>query len=346
MAGKNRPLGIEQNTHHDCLIMQRKTISLPTSLPMSLPIFLPMSLPISLPISQPVSSTILSANLPIASPTAASPIGVFDSGVGGLSVLRHIQHCLKNEQIIYGSDARYAPYGERTEAEIEQRTLRIGAFLKAQGVKAIVVACNTATAVAISVLRDRYPSLIVVGVEPGLKPAAALSRKKIVGVLATEATLASEKFRTLRDQLSSETNVRFLSQPCNGLADRIEHGGFSDADTLNMLQRYTTPLLEQGADTLVLGCTHYPFVLPQIKLLVQAAAKGPVTIIDTGAAVARQVEAQLKQHGLIVKTKTDAEISTETNGSIRAFTSGDPTILERAFLTLLGMQVNVVGSNF
>lgn len=296
------------------------------------------------------SSTALSAALPTAltktlstaPPTASSPIGVFDSGVGGLSVLRHIRRCLNNEQLIYVSDARYAPYGERTETEIEQRTLRIGAFLVAQGVKAIVVACNTATAVAISALRATYPSLIVVGVEPGLKPAVALSRSKIVGVLATEATLASEKFRHLRDQLSQENTVRFLSQPCNGLADQIERGAFSDADTMAMLQRYTAPLLEQGADTLVLGCTHYPFVLPQITLLVRAATNVPITIIDTGAAVARQVEAQLTQYGLATDTRADADAT----GNLRAFTNGDPAALGHAFQTLLGIHIDVAANGF
>ncbi len=271
-------------------------------------------------------------------PTTLSPIGIFDSGVGGLSVLRHIRSCLKNEQLIYVSDARYAPYGERTEIEIEQRTLRIGAVFLAQGVKAIVVACNTATAVAIGALRAAYPSLIVVGVEPGLKPAVALSRSKIIGVLATEATLASEKFRHLRDQLSNENTVRFLSQPCNGLADRIERGAFSDADTMAMLQRYTVPLLAQGADTLVLGCTHYPFVLTQISRLVKAATNVPITIIDTGAAVARQVQAQLTQHGLVA--------GTSAIGSVLAFTSGDPAALERAFLTLLELPINVAANDF
>ncbi len=285
-------------------------------------------------------SRALSVELPIAPPTTSSPIGVFDSGVGGLSVLRHVRSCLKNEQLIYVSDARFAPYGERTEAELIQRTVRIGAFLVAQGVKTIVVACNTATAVAIAALRTAYPSLIVVGVEPGLKPAVALTRSKIIGVLATEATLASEKFRHLRDQLANESGVRFLSQPCNGLADRIERGAFSHADTIAMLQRYTLPLLAQGADTLVLGCTHYPFVLPQIEVLVQTNANGPIAIIDTGAAVARQVEVQLKQHGLVVDTNANAD------DSVRAFTSGDPAALKRAFFTLLGLQINVAESDF
>lgn len=271
-------------------------------------------------------------------PAASAPIGVFDSGVGGLSVLRHIRACLKNEQLMYVADTAYAPYGERSETDIEQRALAIGACLVEHGVKAIVVACNTATAAAIGALRRAYPSLIVVGVEPGLKPAAALSRSKIVGVLATEATLASEKFRHLRDQLSAQTAVRFLSQACSGLADQIERGAFSDAPTLAMLQRYIAPLLQQGADTLVLGCTHYPFVLPQIEALTRAATTSPITIIDTGAAVARQVQSMLALQRLHNTSGVD--------GGIRAITSGDPAALERAFLTLLPLQPAVTAGRF
>lgn len=273
-----------------------------------------------------------------ASLSAASPIGIFDSGVGGLSVLRHVRSCLKNEQLIYVSDARYAPYGERTESEIEQRTLRTGAFLLSLDVKAIVVACNTATAVAIAALRDAYPSLIVVGVEPGLKPAVLVSRSKIIGVLATEATLASDKFRILRDQLSKDGTVQFLPQSCNGLADQIERGEFSTIETMKMLHRYIAPLLQQGADTLVLGCTHYPFVLPQIEVVIRATTNSPITIIDTGAAVARQVQGQLTQRGLI--------IDDESKASLRAFTTGNTAALERAFLTLLGLQINVASGDF
>jgi glutamate racemase len=271
-------------------------------------------------------------------PASSAPIGVFDSGVGGLSVLRHIRACLNNEHLVYVADARYAPYGERTEIEIEQRALSIGAFLVARGVKAIVVACNTATAVAIGALREAYPSLIVVGVEPGLKPAAALTRSNIVGVLATEATLASEKFKQLRDLLATDTDIRFLSQPCNGLADQIERGAFDDETTRSLLQGYIVPLLREGADTLVLGCTHYPFVLPQMERLVRATTASPITIIDTGEAVARHLQTLLVQRGL--------HIGGGSAGSVCAFSSGDPISLRKAFLTLLDQQIDVSVQNF
>lgn len=271
-------------------------------------------------------------------PMASAPIGVFDSGVGGLSVLRHIRNHLGHEHLVYVSDGRHAPYGERTESEIEERALAIGAFLVAHGVKAIVVACNTATAVAIGALRDVYPSLIVVGVEPGLKPAAAITDARIVGVLATEATLSSEKFAQLRDRISADTGVRFLSQPCNGLADRIERGAFDAVETRSLLQRYIEPLLREGADTLVLGCTHYPFVLPQIEAIVHATTSIPTTIIDTGEAVARHLQSLLVQANM----QTNATRA----GTIAAFSTGDARSLQSAFLTLLGNRVEVSLGNF
>lgn len=269
---------------------------------------------------------------------SAAPIGIFDSGVGGLSVLRHIRRCLKNEQLLYVADTLYAPYGERAEAQIEQRALRIGAFLVAQGIKAIVVACNTATAVAIAALRRAYPSLTVIGVEPGLKPAIALSRSNIIGVLATEATLASDKFLLLRDLLSKDAEVRFLLQPCTGLADRIEHGFFNDAQTRSMLHRYIVPLLQQGADTLVLGCTHYPFVLAQIEDIAATYSTTPIAIVDTGEAIARHLTDLLMQRGLRASANDD--------GTVRAFSSGDAASLRTAFATLLGIEVDVATEVF
>lgn len=271
--------------------------------------------------------------------TSTAPIGIFDSGVGGLSVLRHIRDCLKNEQLIYVADASHAPYGERTEAQIEERALRIGAFLVAHGVKAIVVACNTATAVAIKALRSAYPTLAVIGVEPGLKPAIAVSRSKIIGVLATEATLASEKFVTLRESLARDGAVRFLQQPCTGLADRIEQGLFSDAQTRSMLHGYIAPLLQQGADTLVLGCTHYPFVAAQIAEIAaefvgtQPVAASQINIIDTGEAIARRLTDLLMQRGLCAPR---GQI-----GTVHAFSSGSVDSLHSAFVTLLDLRVDV-----
>ena len=264
---------------------------------------------------------------------ANAPIGVFDSGVGGLSVLRHIRACLPQEALLYFSDAQFAPYGGRPERQIEERALAIGALLAAYPVKALVVACNTATAAAIAALRRAYPALIVVGVEPGLKPAAASSVTRVVGVMATEATLASTRFAHLRETLSAATGVTFLTMACPGLALRIEQDQMHLPESLALLRRCVVPLLEQGADTLVLGCTHYPFVQEQIAAMTREQVPRNVTIIDTGAAVARQLASQLDRHGLLRR---------QSAPSIDGLTSGSAADLECAFKRLLGLTVRVV----
>jgi glutamate racemase len=269
------------------------------------------------------------------------PIGVFDSGIGGLSVLRHIRAQLPKENLLYFADSGFAPYGSKPEHVIVERSLQIADFLLQRGAKALVVACNTATAASIKALRERYPLLPVVGVEPGLKPAAAISKTGIVGVLATERTLASEKFKLLQEQISAATNVRFLLQPCAGLSNQIDKGELRSDSTRKMVRGFVTPLLQQDADTLVLGCTHYPFVQPLIEEIVQQETSKPVTIIDTGDAVARQLARLLNQHELEGKSK-------ET-GIIRAFTTADQSALFTAFANLLDLRPEVmcasVGSN-
>ena len=267
---------------------------------------------------------------------ANAPIGVFDSGVGGLSVLRHIQQALPGEHLLYFSDAQFAPYGGRAEQQIEARAQAIGDYLTRRGVKAIVVACNTATAVAIETLRRAYPSLILVGVEPGLKPAAARSHNKIVGVLATAATLASTRFTRLRDEISLATGVQFLMQACVGLADQIEQGALHSATTRALLRRYVMPLLDQGADTLVLGCTHYPFVLAEIEAILLERGCTAVALVDTGEAVTRQ----------LVRLLAASALCGDTSGSIHGMTSGNRSALEIAFMTLLGREVTVTQVDF
>jgi glutamate racemase len=260
-----------------------------------------------------------------------SPIGVFDSGLGGLSVLRHIRALLPHEDLLYFADSGFAPYGGRPEEEIVERSLAVADFLLKHGVKAIVVACNTATAAAIKALRAQYPALPLVGVEPGLKPAAALTQTKVVGVLATQRTLASAKFAALRDDLTAVTGVRFVSQACVGLVDQIERGELQSAATAVLVQQYVMPLLEHGADTIVLGCTHYPFVQPLIED-VAAATKREVAIVDTGLAVAKQLGRLLAQHELARTTGT---------GALQAYTSGSASSLATAFDRLLHLQPEV-----
>jgi glutamate racemase len=265
--------------------------------------------------------------------TATAPVGIFDSGVGGLSVLRHIQTQLPQENLLYFADSGFAPYGGKAEQFIVDRALAITDFLLEHGAKAIVVACNTATAAAIKALRARYPQLLLVGVEPGLKPAAALTKSNTIGVLATERTLASSKFKHLSENISASTGVRVLTQACAGLADQIEKGELQSAATALLVQRYVTPLIAQGADTLVLGCTHYPFVLPLLQDAIRSATFHQVTIIDTGGPIALQLARLLRQHDLL---------STSGNpGLLQTFTTGSETALRVALSSLLHLQASI-----
>lgn len=259
---------------------------------------------------------------------ADAPIGIFDSGIGGLSVLRHVHALLPDEELLYFADSGFAPYGEKPESVIVERALAIAAFLLRLHIKAIVVACNTATAAAIAALRAHYPHLLVVGVEPGLKPAAALTESRKIGVLATSGTLASDKFLRLRQQVTEHAQVEFFLQACNGLADQIEKGETASRETAQLVQRYVAPLVAQQADTLVLGCTHYPFV----EALIREAAGPGVQLVDTGAAVARQLERLLRQQGLR---------SHASRGTVSAYTTGSRSALATAFRRLLDLQPTV-----
>lgn len=266
------------------------------------------------------------------SPPNDSPVGIFDSGVGGLSVLRHIRAQLPHEHLIYFADSGFAPYGDKPEQVVAERALSVAGFLVALGIKALVVACNTATVAAIKSIRERYPDLPVVGVEPGLKPAAAATRSGKVGVLATERTLGGDKFLQLRDQVAGSAKVTFLLQPCVGLADQIEFGERDAGDTRAMLERYILPLLEQGADTLVLGCTHYPLALASIEQVIAASGR-QVALVDTGDAVARQL-ARLLQAGGILRTSASP-------ATLDGYTTASATALATAFDTLVGIAAPV-----
>jgi len=261
-------------------------------------------------------------------PSADAPIGIFDSGVGGLSVLRHIRAQLPHEHLLYFADSGFAPYGDKPEAVVAERVLTVGSFLIAQGAKAIVVACNTATVAAIAPLRARFPDLPIIGVEPGLKPAAATSRTGTIGVIATARTLAGAKFLQLRDAISATTSARFLLQPCPGLVEQIELGELDSAATDALLERYITPLLDGGADTLVLGCTHYPLVQASIEKLIARTPGRPVTLVDTGEAVARHL-ARLLAAGDLLR-------SDESAVHLEGYTSASATALSAAFTSLLG----------
>ena len=248
------------------------------------------------------------------------PVGVFDSGVGGLTVLRHIRAVLPRADLLYVADSGHAPYGDKSAAFIEARALALADFLLSRGAGALVVACNTATAAAISRLRERH-ALPIVGMEPAVKPAVEATRSGVIGVLATSGTLESGKFAGLVQRFGSQARV--IVQPCPGLVERIEAGDFDGPLTRDLLSGYVAPLLAQGADTLVLGCTHYPFLAPLLREL----AGETVSLIETGEAVARQLKRRL----------AETDFSFEAGGgAARFFSSGDPARLEALLPRLWG----------
>ncbi len=222
-----------------------------------------------------------------------APVGVFDSGVGGLSVLGEIRALLPAESLLYVADSAHVPYGDKSPEFIRARSLAIAEFLLAQGAKALVLACNTATAAAIADLRSVYPQVPIIGMEPAVKPAAAATQTGVVGVLATTGTLKSAKFAALLDRFASD--VRVITQPCPGLVEQIESGALRSTETRELLNAWVQPLLAEGCDTLILGCTHYPFIKPLLRELLPAN----VSLIDTGAAVARQLRRVLSEHELL-----------------------------------------------
>jgi len=256
--------------------------------------------------------------------TMQKSIGVFDSGVGGLSVLTHIHQCLSSESLIYVADSAFMPYGCKSPAEVSERCIKISDFLLGQGAQAIVVACNTATAVAVNLLRARY-AIPVIGMEPALKPAVIHSRTGVVGVLATSGTVSSERFNSLKARFAAD--ARLLVQPCPGLVERIESGDLAGEETRAMLTAYLKPLLEQGVDTLVLGCTHYPYVIP----LITEIAGDTVSILDTGDAIARELKRQLQLRGSVYQE--------QQRGGVEFWSTGSPnqTLISR----LWGQHVHV-----
>ncbi len=247
------------------------------------------------------------------------PIGVFDSGVGGLSILQEIRKLLPQEDFLYFADSAYCPYGGRPVEIIRNRAVAIGTFLQARGAKAMVVASNTTSASGLESLR-RELSIPVIGVEPAVKPAVQLSNSGKVGVLATGVTLRSSRFNSLLHRYCE--GVEVLTQPCPGLVEAVESGDLDSARPL--LHTYLAPLLKQGVTLIVLGCTHYPFLRPIIAELC-----GPkVTIIDSGEAVARQVMRVLDQF--------DLNALRSSGGIVQMFTSGDPVKVQPVVQLLWG----------
>jgi len=236
-----------------------------------------------------------------------APIGIFDSGIGGLSVAREIRRELPSEHLLYLADSAYVPYGDRTVDEVRARTLAAGRYLEERGAKVLVVACNTASGAALELLREQL-SIPVVGLEPAVKPAVAGSRNGRVGVMATVGTLRSDRYARLVEAYANGSQV--IAQPCPGLADLIEDGHLDDDALRASLAEFAAPLRAAGVDTVVLGCTHYPFVRAQIE-----AALGPgVRLLDSGPAIARQTARVLRAAGAL---------EPGGSGSLRLLTTGD-----------------------
>jgi glutamate racemase len=239
----------------------------------------------------------------------ANPIGVFDSGVGGLSVLHEIRRALPGEDLLYVADSAHAPYGDKSQQFIEDRSIAISEFLVSRHVKAIVVACNTATGAAIATLRSRF-AVPIIAMEPAVKPAALNTQSGVIGVLATSRTLVSDNFVQLFARYGAD--VEIWGQACPGLVEQVEAGDLSGNKTRLLLAQYVAPLLERKADIIVLGCTHYPFLAP----LIQEIAGSGVAVIDSAAAVARELRRRLEQDNLLAN---DARTGTEyfwTSGTL------------------------------
>ena len=221
----------------------------------------------------------------------SQPIAVFDSGLGGLTVLRALRQRLPQEDFFYFADTRYLPYGDRPEAFLRERGLLIAEAMSRRGAKALVIACNTATAAAAEAIRAAT-HLPIVALEPGVKPAAALTKTGVIGVLATTRTLASERFQRLVGNHAN--HVRVVAQACPGLAEAIETEGPESGRVAELLATFVAPLASAGADVVVLGCTHYPWVAPAIVARMPAGT----ALLDTGEAVARQLDRLLTAAGL------------------------------------------------
>ena len=259
--------------------------------------------------------------MPPREPPRHPPIGVFDSGVGGLSVLRAIHHLLPGQPVIYLADQAHVPYGPRPLEEVRSFTFTITRHLLAQGAALIVVACNTASAAALHELRQAFPQTPFVGMEPAVKPAAEQTRSGIVGVLATPATFQGALYASVVERFAN--GVQIMKDTCPGLVAQIEDGKLAGAETRAILEKALRPMLAAGIDTIVLGCTHYPFVIPLISEIC-----GPgVRVIDPAPAIARQT-ARLLSPPLDNASRWPA--------AIRYLTSGDPARFSRNLPILKG----------
>jgi glutamate racemase len=236
---------------------------------------------------------------------------VFDSGVGGLCVLRELRAMLPNDTMMYAADSKYVPYGIKPPAAIQARALAIVRFfVEMRHAAAVVVACNTATTHAVDRLREEFDHIPIVGMEPAIKPAARATRSRVVGILATGATLAGDRVVNLIER--NADGIEVITQPCPGLVEQVERGDLTGPRTIDLLTQYTRPLIDRGADSIVLGCTHYNFLQAAIKQVV-----GPeIVLFDSADAVARQT-------ARVLAARRPAEETARTVEPVEFFTSGD-----------------------
>ena len=256
-----------------------------------------------------------------------NPIGIFDSGVGGLSVLRAVRAQMPAENILYFGDQGHIPYGPRPMEQIRDFSEAITNFLLEKDAKIIVVACNTASAAALTYLREKFPNVKFVGMEPAVKPAAEHTHTGRVGVLATPATFQGALYASVVERFAK--GVKLYQNTCNGLVQEIEKGNLNGYETRKILEDALQPMLEKDIDTVVLGCTHYPFVIP----LIQEIVGENVRVIDPAPAVARQAQRLLEAGGMLNES--------ESQGRIKLFTSGDPQVLKSQLPLLLGEEGEV-----
>jgi glutamate racemase len=253
---------------------------------------------------------------------STNPIGIFDSGVGGLSVLRAIHEQMPAENLIYLGDQGHVPYGARPMEEIQKFSEGITRFLLYQDAKIIVVACNTASAAALKTLREKFPEVSFVGMEPAVKPAAEATQTGKVGVLATPATFQGALYASVVERFGAD--VELLQHTCPGLVSQIEKGELDTQRTREILEDALQPMLKKNIDTIVLGCTHYPFVIPLIEQIVGEN----VRVIDPAPSVARQTQRLLEAENLLNRSGA--------SGRVQYHTSGDVPAVQSALLKLLG----------
>lgn len=255
-----------------------------------------------------------------------NPVGVFDSGIGGVSVLTAIRAELPAVDLIYAGDNFHLPYGEKTMEEILNFSRGVVEFLKSKGCSVIVIACNTASAAALKKLREEFPEIVFIGMEPAVKPAAEQTQTGVVGVMATTATFQGELFSSVVERFAS--GVKVIQQPCPGLVQQIEAGELDSPETMKMLRGWLEPMKVQNIDRIVLGCTHYPFV----KSAIHSILGDGVTIIDPAPAIAKQVRRVLESRG---------QITDNGSGSLSWYTSGNAGQFAHTLQQLTGMNQKI-----